>query len=124
MVKKVKDIFSRLNISQQRKKKLVIINYSKGISIILDLLWKQGFIYGYFFNKITLSYSIFIKYSKNSNCLLKNLTFSNRYTNYKELSSLFFREKNILIFLFNEKGLFFISSFLNRGLGGSVIIKL
>ena len=67
MLNKIKNMFSRIYIGNQRKKKLIAIKKSFINLDVLNLLWKEGFIYGYFLDKKTLFYYVFTKpFSVNS----------------------------------------------------------
>lgn len=123
MINKFKCIISRLQVAQINNKKVIFIKFSKIVKTILDLLWKEGFIYGYS-NYQYKSFKIFLKYSKKGFSSLKGLVFYKKLIKRTELISLTLFEKNTTLFLVTNKGIFNSKNIIKKGLGGIILAKI
>lgn len=122
MINKIKNSLSQIVIAVKLKKKIVKFKVSKYNKAILDILWIEGFIYGY--SKTKKNYfKVFLKYSERGFCLLKNLVFCSKSIHYSKLTNLLNIEKNLYVFMITEKGFFFITGCLKNRLGGFIILK-
>lgn len=122
MFKKFKSIVAKIIIAQKKNKKILKITYYKSYEKILNLLWDQGFIYGYS-NKANLYYVIFLKYSEQGLILFKRIKFYKKLITFKKLRVLYFLDKNYTYFLLNDKGFFCQKTVLKAGMGGIIFIK-
>lgn len=122
-----KSILSKIIVAKKQNKKIVKVKHKKYYNKLLDLLWNEGFIFGYqikIYKKNFYFYKIFLKHSNKNYCLLKRLTFFNRYVKNKTLNNLHIIEKNYIFFLMNDKGFFSQKDSLFFNFGGFLFAKL
>ena len=123
----IKNLISRILISNKKNKKIVTIKNKKFYKNILDILWNEGFIYGYqikLYKKFYFVYKIFIKFNQKNYYPLKKLNFFNNICSYNILLNLNKIEKNYLFFLINDKGFFSHKNSLVLGFGGKIFLKV
>lgn len=123
MVKDIKGILAKLKIAQKNNKKEVQVLKKKTSLLLLNLLWKEGFIYGY----CTLNsffYNVFIKYSTKGFSVFKNTVFLNKSISYRKLHSANRLEKNCNYLILNSNGFFLDKKCLKKGLGGLLFVKI
>jgi len=119
-INKVKNILSKLIIATQCFKKVLKIKKTKIALIILELLQKEGFIYGY--NVCSYNnnfYFVYLKYSGNINCSLSKGLFLNKKIIFTNINNF---EKNSLYLIFNKRG-FSINKINKKNIGCYVIIR-
>ena len=122
-----KSILSKIVVAKKQNKKIVKIKHKKYWNKLLNLLWNEGFVFGYqikIYRKIFYIYKIFLKHSNKNYCLLKRLTFFNKHIKNKTLNNLNVIEKNYIFFLINDKGFFSQKESLFFNLGGFLFVKL
>ncbi len=118
-----KYIFFKIIIAQKKKKKILCIKYRKRYISFFNLLWKEGYIYGYYIGFELLQY-ILIKFSKREVFSYKRLYISKNIISNKKFINLSLLEKNSNFFLINDVGILNKSCVIVKGLGGILIIKI
>lgn len=116
-INKVKNILSKLIIANKCFKKVLTVKKIKICSIILELLQKEGYIYGY--SSFGNFYSVFLKYSDKINCGLNKVVFINKKITFKNLNTF---ERNSLYLIFDKKG-FSIDKISRKKVGYHIIIR-
>ena len=122
-----KSILSKIIVAKKQNKKIVKVKHKKYYNKLLDLLWNEGFIFGYqikIYVKIFYGYRIFLKHSNKNYCLLKRLIYFNKSIKNKTLTNLNIIEKNYVFFLINDKGFFSQKKSLFLNCGGFLFVKL
>lgn len=126
MKNKIKNLISKIVISQNKNKKIILIKYKNYYKTILNTLWREGFIRG--FNNLKKNkkkYSkIYLKYSEKKNHCFKKLFFFDCLVKQKKLKKLVGIEKNYSYFLINSSGFFLHKSCIKLGIGGFIFIKI
>jgi ribosomal protein S8 len=115
-INKVINILSKLIVANQSFKKVLKIKKTKLCLVVLELLQKQGFIYGYS-NYNNDYYLIFLKYS--SNYSLNNALFIKKKITVTNINTF---EKNSLYFIFNKRG-FYINKINNKKINSYTIMR-
>jgi len=125
MVNQFKSILSKLVLAKKKNKKIIEINYIKSNKKILNLLWYNNFIYGYYIilNANNWKYKIFIKFSE-IYCFFKKKTYLKSIISYKNLKLISLLENNYNYFLINDKGFFSIKESLKFKVGGFIFFKI
>ena len=118
-----KYIFLKIIIAQKKNKKLICIKYRKRYVLFFNLLWKEGYIYGYYISFELLQY-ILIKFSKREVFTYKRFYVSKNIISNKKFIKLSSLEKNSNFFLINDTGILNKSCVIHKGLGGILIIKI
>jgi ribosomal protein S8 len=85
-INRFKLILSKLKVAQLNRKKIIKINLFLTDLKLLNLLWKNGFIYGYC--KCKKIYNIFLKYTLKGLGVLNSMTFFNKIISKKELNNI------------------------------------
>ena len=85
-INRFKLILSKLKVAQLNRKKIIKINLFLTDLKLLNLLWKNGFIYGYC--KCNNSYNIFLKYTLKGLGILNSIIFLNKKVSKKELNNI------------------------------------
>merc|ERR1712096_36287 len=117
-----KNSLSKIITSLKLNKQLLYFKSCKNNRRILDVLWIEGFIYGYSIYKKGIL-KVFLKYSEKGIRLLDNLVYSNKNIYYKNLKKLLILEVNLYIFMITEKGFFFFVNCLKNRMGGFILLK-
>jgi len=123
MIRKKKDILSKILIAQQTHKNLIKVQLQKQQIGILQFLWKEGYIYGYKKSN-KFSYFIFLKQNTKSKVLFKNTKFKNQVFDKSELCSLVMREKNYVYILSINNQIFSQKDCKKFGLGGRLFFQV
>jgi ribosomal protein S8 len=116
MFNKCKKALLQIVVAQKKKKKLLSLRLVKAYIQIYNLLWEEGYIYGYTIN-LGLCI-IIIKASKKEILTLQRvhfLPYSKKYIKLREFSNY---NKNIRFFIINDKGCLKK----NKCLGGKIIL--
>lgn len=121
IINNFKLILSKIRVAQQNKKKILKLNTFDNDLIILDILWKKGFIYGY--NKTKNGYIIFLKYSLQGFGVLESLIFLNSKLTKKELKTLLILDSNFSYLVLTYKGIAIYSLVSTIEHGGKIIAK-
>ena len=74
-VNKLKNCLVKIKVAQYEKKKIVLVKASSVNLNLLDMLWKEGFIFGYTLTKGF--YQIFLKYNSCGTGILESLLLIN-----------------------------------------------
>ena len=105
------NVISLIYQAQKKNKSTVSIVFNLNMCVrnnsykVLQLLWEQGFIYG--FTKNNTSFNIFLKYSSSSDRLFKNIKKREIfYSNKKKLQISFITNPNTFIIVSNKKQIF------------------
>jgi ribosomal protein S8 len=129
MRSKFKNIIFKIKIAKKKKKICILIKVTVLNTLILNTLWNNKLIYGYYIitspkNKRINYYQIILKYS-NSNLSLFNKVFS-LYYNIKcyNILSINLLENNYMYLIINDKGYFNIKCALQIKTGGTIFLKL
>lgn len=117
----LKLIFSKIIVGSKLFKKTIYLKLNKKNKKVINLLWDEGFIYGYYIKQKV--YKIFLKFCKKNISLLNNLRFLHMFVNYKYLKKFVLFEKQSYIFIFNNNNCYFFSSFIKKRIGGIIFIK-
>lgn len=120
IINKIKFLLAKIRLAQINYKKILKIRLGYWELIIVKLLWKNGFIYGY--NKLGDFYFIFLKYKISGIGILNELIFYNRFISKKQLNLLLSLEKNSYYFIFTKRGCKLYSKKNNLILLGGVLI--
>ena len=83
---KFKSVLSKIKIAQHNYKKILKLKFLTIDLILLNILWREGFIYGY--SKIKQFYFIFLKYNLQGVGLLSFLNFMLISVTKKQLNNL------------------------------------
>ena len=121
MISKVKNSLSKIIIALKLNKKILHLDTTNYNRVLLNVFWFEGLIYGYL-NDL-FKFQIFLKYSEKGVGLFENLIFFRKHASYFNLKNLLAIEKNLYVFLINEKGLLFTPCILKNKLGGFIIAK-
>jgi ribosomal protein S8 len=119
---KLKLLLSKIKIAQFSKKKKLKLKIISVDLFLLDILWKNGFIYGY--NKLKLDYFIFLRYSLQGEGILDFTTFSDQQLSSKKLKRLLLLDSNYSYLVLTSKGTSIYSTMNSVNLGGKFIAKL
>mgnify|MGYP000205443760 CR=1 FL=1 len=122
MLNKFKLILSKLMVAQKNKKFFVQVQNNKLNYFLLNFLWDEGFIHGYFLFRRNLI--VFFKVPKTDFSLLENIIFLKGSYSSSFFKNLDFLEKKIVVFVVNDKGIFLHSHLVKLGLGGFQLSKL
>lgn len=123
MVNNIKAILSVLKVAQKMNKKEVEVVKTRVNKLSLDLLWKEGFIYGYCLLNFSF-YRVFVKYSTKGFSVLQNAVFLNKLVKKKFLYSINKLDSNRNYFICNSSGFFSHKKALKKGVGGKFFIKI
>jgi ribosomal protein S8 len=86
IISKFKSLLSKIIVAQYTKKKNLKIKKKFLDSLFLDLLWKNGFIFGY--SRIKNGYIVFLKYSLRGLSLLNSLVVLDNTINNKQFNKM------------------------------------
>lgn len=123
----IKSLLSNILIAKKQNKKIVKIHHKKLYNKFLNLLWNEGFIYGYkikMYKKFYFLYTIFLKYNEKNYYPLKKLNFFCGFFKCQYLMTLNKLDKNYFFLLVNDKGFFSQKSCIKLGMGGSMFVKI
>ena len=121
-INRFKLILAKIKIAQLHSKKTLKLKLFSIDLLLLNVLWKNGFIYGYKKEKNT--YFIFLKYSK-GHSLINNIIFSNTKVSANYLNNLLKIDPYQSYFMFTSEGIFFYSlKRLIPAKGGIIFAKL
>ncbi len=105
--------------STKRKKKLIIVTTNDGF-LLLNFLWSEGFIYGYY--RCGFHAIIFLKYFISGRSFFSTLHIGkSRLLNGKLLKSLHFLNKNNFYLVLTVEGVISLDLCVKKKLGGYVI---
>ena len=120
MEQSCKHILAQLKIASTRKKKKIIILTTNNGFMLLNFLWSEGFIYGYY--RIGLQAIVFLKYFISGRNFFLSLHLCNqRLANTQRLRSLHFLNRNNFYIVLTIGGIFTLDSCIKKKLGGSII---
>jgi ribosomal protein S8 len=124
MLNKFKNILSKLMIAQNKKLFFIQIPNKKSTQILLNFLWIEGLISGYYiyFNRSFLI--VFLKKIKKYHSLIENISFLNGFHKNLFFKNICKTEKKTIFFVLNDKGIFLHKSVIKIGLGGFKISKI
>lgn len=114
-------MLSKIKVAQYSKKTTLKLKNLSVDLIILDVLWKKGFIYGY--TKIQCSYTIFLKYSLQSLGILNSMLFLKSKLANKQLKTLITLDPNHSYLFLTNKGVSIHSTNIAQG-GVKLIARL
>ena len=123
MKQSCKYILAQIKIaSTKKKKKLIILTTNDGF-ILLNFLWSEGFIYGYY--RIGLQAIVFLKYFISGRSFFSTLHICNQWlVNTKRLQSLHFLNRNNFYNVLTVGGFFSLDICVKKKIGGSIIGQL
>ena len=117
------NLLSKLYIAEKKNKKLIILNSSTYNLALLNILWRDGFIYGYektYVNKI----NVFLKHG-NSFGYFSNIIFLKKQkVCLKELKHILSFNKNSYYLVLTSKGILSGYYCISKNIGGYLIAKL
>ena len=120
MEQSCKHILAQLKVAGTRKKKKLIILTTNNGFMLLNFLWSEGFIYGYY--RIGLQAVVFLKYFISGRSFFLSLHLCNqRLVNTQRLRSLHFLNRNNFYIVLTIGGIFTLDFCIKKKLGGSVI---
>jgi hypothetical protein len=123
-IKVVKEALARIKIAQNQDIKQVIIPIKKKVvSLLLNILWDTGRLYGYI--KISARfYLVFLKYNTNGKALIKNVLFDKTIFKYRKLCNVHTLDGNVNYIILTPFGCYLSNFCLLYRLGGLAIVKL
>lgn len=119
MINKIKLILSKIKVAQLQQKKTLTYKSVLFDQVVLNVLWKNGYIYGYTKNKYSVT--IFLRYSLRGTGTLNLMQiFSTKLTS-KQISSLTLLDPyySYLVFVNNKV---YIRSICDLSIGGATLI--
>jgi ribosomal protein S8 len=119
IINKLKQVLSKIKVAQCSKKvtlKIIIVDI-----IILNILWTNGFIYGY--HKIQDSYTIFLRYGQGSG-IFKFMIFLDYLLTKKQIKMLLLLDPHYSYLLLTNKGVVICSIGNIVHCGGVIIAKV
>ena len=121
---KYKLLLSKIKIAQLENKHLFTIQYSSSDLVVLNLLWKNGLIYGY--SRDESNCIIFLKYNNKGLGLFTYLSYSNELLSNNLLKNKCFLNPKARYFVFcAKKHIFYVGQdFKFFQFGGKIIAKL
>jgi ribosomal protein S8 len=123
IINKFKFVLSKIKVAQLNKKKKIQVKIIYTELIILDALWKNGFIYGYT-KKVKDNYNVFLRYSLRGLGILNSISFSKLKLNNKQLKTLIILDPNYMYLMLNNEGIVTLSRNTLAKAGGTIIVKL
>jgi len=117
---KIKLILGKIKIAQCNYKKVLELKILYTDLSLLNILWKQGFIYGY--TKINNFYFLFLKYNLQGLGLLRSIVFVKVSISKKQLNNFRLIDPHYNYLIITTKGLLFHSGPFIR-FGGTLIAK-
>ena len=118
-----KHILAQLKVASSRKKKKLMILTTNDGFILLNFLWSEGLIYGYY--RIGLQAIVFLKYYISGRGFFSTLYLSDqRLVTTQRLQSLHFLNRNNFYIVLTVGGIFSLDFCIKKKLGGSVICQL
>jgi ribosomal protein S8 len=123
MEQSCKHILAQLKVAESRKKKKLIILTTNNGFTLLNFLWSEGFIYGYY--RIGLQAIVFLKYYITGRGFFLTLHICDqRLVTTQRLKSLYFLNRNNFYIVLTVGGIFSLDFCIKKKLGGSVICQL
>lgn len=123
MQQSLKDILSKLKVAGKKKKKLIILTTNSFGFNLLNFLWREGFIYGYY--RTGFQATVFLKYFFSGSDFFSRLIFFNlKFVSWKKIKLLAFFNKNSFCFVWTVQGIFSFEFCIKKKLGGYVIGQL
>jgi len=123
MIRQVKNIFSQILIGKKKNKFLVNIHIYKSQVLVLDFLWKEGYIFGY--KKLTgNTYSVFLKNTSSGNFIVTRSSFLNKKCSSKRINIFSKSNKNVTFLVKTAIGIISQNECIDRKIGGTLIIKI
>jgi ribosomal protein S8 len=119
---KLKLLLSKIRVAQLNKKKKLKLKILLIDVFLLEILWKNNFIYGY--NKIQLCYFVFLRYNLQGQGILDSVIFLNSHLNNKKLKRLLSLNPNENYLVLTHRGISICSAIDSVGYGGKLIAKL
>lgn len=122
-----RSIISKIIIAQYKNKRLVHIGYKKIYKSVLNLLWIEGYIYGYYIQKKNIAYKLYtilIKYPINKLHIFDKTSYIKKLVSYNRFRSINTLEYSYCYLLINDRGLFTYKTISNFGVGGLIFVKI
>jgi len=102
---------------------LVNIHIYKSQVLVLDFLWKEGYIFGY--KKLTgNTYSVFLKNTSSGNFIVTRSSFLNKKCSSKRINIFSKSNKNVTFLVKTAIGIISQNECIDRKIGGTLIIKI
>jgi len=114
-------VLSKIKVAQISKKKIIKFKVSCTDLLLLDGLWKNGFIHGY--KKLRCSYIIFLRYASRGLGLLNSIIFLDSKVSNKQLKTLISLDSYYSYLVLTCKGIFIYSTSDLVKHGGKLIAK-
>jgi ribosomal protein S8 len=116
-------ILSKLHVAEKKKKKMIVFSSSNCSIDLLNLLWKDGFIYGY--SNIEGKIIIFLKYFNSGSGLLSNVLFLKKQkVSLHKLQTLSIINKNSYYLVWTTDGILSHKDCLIKNISGFLIARL
>lgn len=123
MKQNCKTILSILKVAENKKKKLINISITRFGFHFLNLLWREGFIYGYFKNRSKVT--VFLKsFVSGLDFFSKLIFFNDKVLSWRKIKKLTLLNQNSVFFISTTYGIFSHCFCIKKKLGGEVFSKL
>jgi ribosomal protein S8 len=122
IINKLKLLLSKIRVAQLNNKKKLKLKSLSIDTFLLEILWKNGFIYGY--NKTQLGYFIFLRYNLQGQGILDSTIFLDYDLSNKKLKGLLLLNPNDSYLVFTHIGTSIYSTINAVRHGGKLIAKL
>jgi ribosomal protein S8 len=122
IINKLKLLLSKIRVAQFNKKKKLKLKILSVDIFLLEILWKNNFIYGY--NKIQSGYFVFLRYNLQGQGILDYLLFLYSHLNNKKLKRLLLLNPNESYLVLTQRRISICSAMNAVQHGGKLIAKL
>ena len=123
MNNKFKSLLSQIKIAQIKRKQSVYIKLQPYFFSILNILWRNGFIYSYSQTKTQII--VFLKYNEQGIGLLKNMNLKKKeIVRLHQVNTCSVLNPNNVYILLTQSGFYLNKTCLLQKLGGFIIVKI